>query len=70
MTNNVKGRPVGETERPTESEDTFNGSDYITSDQAFVAFDFDALFDEITGILNARTARLEGALAMIGAHDG
>ena len=54
---------------PEEFEDHSTRVDCI-ADQAFSQTRVDSIFDEITSILNARTARLEGALAMIGARHG
>ncbi|KXZ61387.1 hypothetical protein Mlaev_00646 [Microbacterium laevaniformans] len=67
MTDNVKeAAQIGELDGPRVSEDTINNTDCI-ADQVFQQTRLEAIFDEITAILSARIARLEGALAMIGA---
>lgn len=67
MTDDVKeAAPCRQGGLSAEHEDHSTRIDCI-ADQAFSQTSVNGIFDEITSILNARTARLEGMLAMIGA---
>ncbi len=70
MTDNVKEAAQLELDGPKESEDTFISVNCITPESPFDQAVVDAAFDEITNILNARAARLDGMLAVIEARHG